>query len=148
MRINATIISRDVCNARTSYNGNVLNGMFCAGDMGGLVDTCNEFNIESMNLFNQSIFWTGQGDSGGGLICGNYVAGIVSWGFECARQNFPGVYTDVATFNSWIEEQLVWNNGSNNNIVTPTPIPNSGIIVLVNGSVVVASLLYMLIATN
>lgn len=53
-----------------------------------------------------------QGDSGGPLV--GYAAeegparlyGIVSWGLGCANPNFPGVYTNVAAFRSWIDEQL------------------------------------------
>jgi secreted trypsin-like serine protease len=51
----------------------------CAGDKG--VDSC-------------------QGDSGGPLFAtttsGDYVqVGVVSWGFKCGKQHFPGVYAEV-----------------------------------------------------
>jgi len=55
---------------------------FCAGSPG--VDTC-------------------QGDSGGPMIGhgghGEWVqVGIVSWGLGCARDGYPGVYTQLSTF--------------------------------------------------
>lgn len=37
--------------------------------------------------------------SEGGLICHGQIAGIVSFGFGCARINFPGAYVDVAAYN-------------------------------------------------
>lgn len=68
-----------------------------------------------------------QGDSGGGLYCGNRVAGIVSFGATaCAHPNYPGVYTNVAYYNSWITSTLTWNNGSHSNIPTPTTRKPSG----------------------
>ncbi|KPJ19500.1 Serine protease nudel [Papilio machaon] len=63
----------------------------CAGLKEGGKDTC-------------------QGDSGGPLLCTNpinikqwYVAGIVSHGDGCARENEPGVYTRVSIFVDWIK---------------------------------------------
>ena len=60
----------------------VADEQICAGKRG--VDTC-------------------QGDSGGPMIrkdgAGRWVqVGIVSWGLGCARDGYPGVYTQVSTF--------------------------------------------------
>ena len=51
---------------------------------------------------------TCQGDSGGPMVrrdgAGRWVqAGIVSWGLGCARDGYPGVYTQVSTFRTDIK---------------------------------------------
>ncbi|XP_060663556.1 trypsin delta [Drosophila nasuta] len=63
--------------------GNVPRTQLCAGYMTGGIDAC-------------------QGDSGGPLMCNNALAGIVSYGYECALANYPGVYTNVSAYNAWI----------------------------------------------
>ena len=65
----------------------VADESICAGRSG--VDTC-------------------QGDSGGPMVRkdskGRWVqVGIVSWGLGCARDGYPGVYTQVSTFRSAIK---------------------------------------------
>nr|BAE44456.1 trypsin [Polyandrocarpa misakiensis] len=83
--VNVAVISTSDCNARTAYNGQILSGMICMGNMSGGEDSC-------------------QGDSGGpAYLSGTTtVAGVTSWGYGCAQANKPGVYTDVAYFRSWI----------------------------------------------
>lgn len=76
--------------------------MICAGLPAGGVDTC-------------------QGDSGGPLsIQSNgttYLAGITSFGAGCGAPAFPGIYTRVSAFLSWI------NGASNGELAAPTPPP-------------------------
>ncbi|XP_045399226.1 polyserase-2 [Lemur catta] len=70
----------------------LLPGMLCAGYPEGRRDTC-------------------QGDSGGPLVCEEggrwFQAGITSFGFGCGRRNRPGVFTAVAPYEAWIQEQVM-----------------------------------------
>jgi len=54
-----------------------------------------------------------QGDSGGPLVYtkksgdkSEVQVGIVSWGSGCAQQYFPGVYTRVSAYKTWIKDGL------------------------------------------
>lgn len=51
-----------------------------------------------------------QGDSGGPLVCktGNsYVLyGLTSWGYGCARQGYPGVYTEVTAIKDIVSSTI------------------------------------------
>ncbi|KAG6922976.1 transmembrane protease, serine 11B [Chelydra serpentina] len=82
------LIDSNTCNRREVYDGVITPGMLCAGYLEGGIDAC-------------------QGDSGGPLVSPDsrgmwYLAGIVSWGDECAKPNKPGVYTRVTYYRDWI----------------------------------------------
>ncbi|XP_023306032.2 trypsin zeta-like [Lucilia cuprina] len=80
------VVSLDECNE--DYLGGITEYMLCAGLRGqGGKDSC-------------------QGDSGGPLTIRNKLAGIVSWGYGCARPEYPGVYANVWTLKSWILEKI------------------------------------------
>lgn len=76
---------------RQSYGSSFIpDEEICAGYPQGGTDTC-------------------QGDSGGPMFRrddnGSWIqVGIVSWGYGCARPNYPGVYTEVSTFASAIKQ--------------------------------------------
>jgi len=85
------MVSGDQCSAAYSgVNVEIGDSQVCAG-VGG-TDTCN-------------------GDSGGPLLAdklGNRwsVVGITSFGVECGRPDFPGVYTRVDRYLAWIRDNL------------------------------------------
>ncbi|XP_072280295.1 urokinase-type plasminogen activator [Pyxicephalus adspersus] len=85
------IIPQEVCQSEKYYGKLINNNMFCAGDPSWKVDAC-------------------KGDSGGPLVCQNgdrmVLYGIISWGDECAKENKPGVYTQMTNYLGWIEENM------------------------------------------
>jgi trypsin len=63
-------------------SSSITAGMICAGRKGK--DSC-------------------QGDSGGPMVGSDgKQVGVVSWGYGCAEEGYPGVYTRVAHYHDWI----------------------------------------------
>ncbi|XP_037933112.1 trypsin alpha-3-like [Teleopsis dalmanni] len=59
------------------------------------------------------------GDSGAPLVCDDALIGIVSWGNGCNFVGpFPGVYTNVTYFNSWIQYTSLELNGGGIEVTT------------------------------
>ncbi|CAH2322608.1 LOC397853 [Pelobates cultripes] len=83
--LDAPILTDSQCT--NSYPGEITKNMFCAGFLAGGKDSC-------------------QGDSGGPVVCNGQLQGVVSWGYGCAQRNYPGVYTKVCNFNSWIKNTM------------------------------------------
>ncbi|XP_071395479.1 mannan-binding lectin serine protease 1, partial [Centroberyx affinis] len=92
------VVAQDECQASyasRSLNYNITDNMFCAGFYEGGRDTC-------------------LGDSGGAFVMEDgasrrwAVFGLVSWGGpeECGSQRVYGVYTRVANYVEWIQNQL------------------------------------------
>ena len=73
------------------YAGYITDDMMCAGAPGR--DSCG-------------------GDSGGPIIIeggddnDNVLVGVVSWGYRCADENFPGVYSRLSAHRDWIVREL------------------------------------------
>lgn len=90
-KVTVPIVSDTEC--RAAYGeSDVEDSMICAGVPEGGKDSC-------------------QGDSGGPMACSDtgstYLAGIVSWGYGCARPGYPGVYCEVAYFVDWVAANAV-----------------------------------------
>ncbi|MGI9187904.1 MAG: S1 family peptidase [Gaiellales bacterium] len=97
------IVSDAECASSDQVSMAEAQSMVCAGFAAGGIDTC-------------------QGDSGGPLTVPNaagatILAGVVSWGYECAAAGRPGLYTRAATLTSWITplltgDEAAWNAAS------------------------------------
>merc|ERR1712226_935666 len=85
------VVGEDECLARYRPVGVRLSEkQLCAGRGG--TDTC-------------------QGDSGGGMVANNLdgrwtLVGVTSFGVDCARPDFPGVYTRVDQYLDWIRSNV------------------------------------------
>ncbi|CAB0037612.1 unnamed protein product [Trichogramma brassicae] len=85
------IIDSAVCDEAYRELGGLPHKQICAGYLGvGGKDSC-------------------QGDSGGPLVIGKRLAGIISWGLDCAQPDYPGAYTEIAAYRDWIAENMANN---------------------------------------
>lgn len=86
------IIDQPTCQTMYSFT-RITSDMVCAGYTTGTIDTC-------------------QGDSGGPLMCKEgdkwYLAGLTSFGKDCAAEGFPGVYANIATLYDWVTNELLF----------------------------------------
>ncbi|KAJ6665110.1 hypothetical protein lerEdw1_005341 [Lerista edwardsae] len=97
------LVSEECQKYYQNHSGGVSKRMFCAGFPAEEdKDSCT-------------------GDSGGPLVCpsddsGYYILnGIISWGTGCGRKDYPGVYTNVASFVDWIGQHI---DGTTNSSAT------------------------------
>lgn len=81
-----SVVDKQSCAKTFSWGTDLTEDMFCAGDLAGGHSAC-------------------QGDSGGPLydVDGKKVVGVVSWGFGCARRDYPDVYESVAFYRAFIK---------------------------------------------
>nr|XP_040021283.1 trypsin-2-like [Gasterosteus aculeatus aculeatus] len=83
--VDVPVLSHEDCDG--CYPGMVDHTMFCAGYLEGGKDSC-------------------QGDSGGPVVCNGELQGVVSWGYGCAEENHPGVYSKVCVQIEWLKETM------------------------------------------
>ncbi|KAK2583259.1 hypothetical protein KPH14_009272 [Odynerus spinipes] len=86
--VTVPILTNKECRATKYPSRRITDNMLCAGYTGGSKDSC-------------------QGDSGGPLHVINntvhQVVGVVSWGEGCAQPMYPGVYSRVNRYLTWIK---------------------------------------------
>uniref|UniRef100_A0A8C9VHL0 Peptidase S1 domain-containing protein n=1 Tax=Scleropages formosus TaxID=113540 RepID=A0A8C9VHL0_SCLFO len=91
--VEVPVIGNGKCNCLYGP-GSITKNMLCAGLLAGGKDSC-------------------QGDSGGPLVVKQgsvwVQAGIVSFGNGCAEPKYPGVYTRVSQYQSWISSVITSN---------------------------------------
>ena len=64
------------------------------------------------------------GDSGGPLIVNNKLAGVISWGYQCAAKGYPGVFASIKEHQSFIESASGYAISSRNAAApSPNPLP-------------------------
>nr|ADK39253.1 kallikrein-Vgou4 [Varanus gouldii] len=67
----------------------ITDNMICAGVLEGGPDAC-------------------KGDSGGPLLCGGQLQGLVSFGsYPCGEPMVPGVYTKIFNYREWIQSHML-----------------------------------------
>ncbi|KAK3736523.1 hypothetical protein QZH41_009404, partial [Actinostola sp. cb2023] len=86
------LVSNQQCNSESHYGDRVDANMICAGYAHGGADSC-------------------YGDGGSPLMCQDasnkwVVSGISSWGEGCGLPGKYGVYTNVASYQRWIEKVM------------------------------------------
>ncbi|KAL0134167.1 hypothetical protein PUN28_001181 [Cardiocondyla obscurior] len=85
--VNVPILTNAECRAMKYPSRRITDNMLCAGYKEGGKDSC-------------------QGDSGGPLHVeengSHQIVGVVSWGEGCAQPGYPGVYSRVNRFLTWI----------------------------------------------
>ena len=86
------IFDQELCVSNyAEINMVVDDAMMCAGLEEGGIDTC-------------------QGDSGGPMTQeindSHYLFGVTSWGWGCAKPNYPGVYVRVSHVMDWIRNEI------------------------------------------
>lgn len=77
--VHVPIVDHALCAKQNVKVLPVTADMICAGLPQGGKDSC-------------------KGDSGGPLMVDRKLAGIVSWGYDCAKPNYPGVYSSVGNW--------------------------------------------------
>ncbi|XP_077990109.1 uncharacterized protein LOC144444534 isoform X2 [Glandiceps talaboti] len=116
-----TFTDDDVWCYTTGWGAIDTTGMLTSVLQQGRVQIVDQGTCESLlfpDLLSESMICAGgedvdscQGDSGGPLVCPHtdgrwYLAGVTSWGVDCATSGKPGVYGRVSMATDWIDNLM------------------------------------------
>lgn len=109
--VTVPIISNIDCRKTGYSEKRITDNMLCAGYKEGAKDSC-QVSYPILLVFHcLNFFSLLQGDSGGPLHVQStkdpsvyQIVGVVSWGEGCAKPNYPGVYTRVNRYDTWIKK--------------------------------------------
>ncbi|KAL2078506.1 hypothetical protein ACEWY4_026191 [Coilia grayii] len=107
--VEVPVVESKVCDDLLALQ-RITENMICAGFLHGGKDSC-------------------QGDSGGPMVYKQNAvwvqSGVVSFGYGCARPNFPGVYARVSSYEEWIRKYTSSDPPGFVQVMTPTPLPST-----------------------
>ena len=110
LQVELPIVDVDYCNSKYVYDGEVLSDlMLCAGGERGR-DACQGRTTSTLpgaKILMRGLFVC-TGDSGSPLIDFDtgLILGVVSWGYECGLQGFPGVYAKTSAVDGFLRQGI------------------------------------------
>ncbi|XP_047184205.1 transmembrane protease serine 9 isoform X1 [Scophthalmus maximus] len=122
MEVEVPVVANRQC--RCDYGvDTITDNMICAGLRTGGKDSCqvsisppvceSDFYLNFLLRLCPKRFVSSQGDSGSPLVSKQdsqwILAGVVSFGEGCALAKFPGVYTRVSRYQTWINSHITSN---------------------------------------
>lgn len=108
LKVSVPFVAEGDC--RQAYGSDkIFPGMLCAGTINA--DTCQGdwlfgwLNRCFNDYVNHKLDFCVLGDLGGPLLDNATLLGIVSWSYACGSPIYPGVYSDIRHFSTWIKNK-------------------------------------------
>lgn len=124
LKVDVPVVSIGDCNSEMSYDGEVVGDlMLCAGEAGewskkhAVKSGCSRSLLTNNNKLLSSSTVPGkgscEGDGGGPLYnTAGEIVGITSFGIGCGAAGFPGVYTRISAYDTFLKVGICANTGA------------------------------------